>query len=268
MEKMLTIKEVSKLSGVSAHTLRYYDKINLLNPKKRDENNGYRYYSSEQLGVLDMIVQMREMKFPISFIKEYLDKLDYNYTLELIEERIAENRKEIKKLMDIEKNLEKQKRYVHDILKGHGVIGRPFFQEFSEMKGIWIEHGPDKAESRINFFSKINKLFGDEASRFKNNMGVIVDRENLEDGIFEPDKFVIFKEKELYKDTYILKGGKYACMYTQGVPVKDEKIKLLLEWIKKSNCTVDGDLFIEFKSGPGVIKDKENFLQLIRIAVK
>jgi DNA-binding transcriptional MerR regulator len=265
---MFTIKEVSKLSGVSTHTLRYYDKINLLNPDKRDENNGYRYYGDGQLGVLDIIVQLREMKYSISFIKEYLDKLDYNYTLELIEKRISENRKEIEKLINIEENLQKYKKYVYDILDGHEILNQPFFEESNKMNGIWMEHGPDKVESRINFFSKINKLFGDEVSRFKNNIGLIVSMRNLEDGFFKPDKFVIFKEKEGYKDTYSLKEGKHACMYTQGAPVKDESIEFFLDWIEKNNCIVQGDLFIEFKSGPGVIKNEENFLQLIRVPVK
>lgn len=34
MEKLFTISEISKISGVSAHTLRYYDKANILKPKK------------------------------------------------------------------------------------------------------------------------------------------------------------------------------------------------------------------------------------------
>lgn len=268
MKNMLTIKEVSKLSGVSAHTLRYYDKINLLNPEERDENNGYRYYSLDQIGILDMIVRLRDMEFSISFIKEYLDKLDYNYTLELIERRISENKKEIEKLIEVEKSLEKHKKYVNNILNSHEILDKPFFQKRSEIKGIWIEHGPDKIKSMIKFFSKINKIFGYEVSRFKNNIGLIIDGKSLIDETFKVDKFVILKEKESYKDSYVLKGGKYACMYTKGAPIKDENIKLLLEWIEKNNYSIDGDLFIEFRSGPGLIKNKENFLQLIRVPVK
>ncbi len=43
-----TVKEVSRMSGVSVRTLHYYDEIGLLKPVFYGEN-GYRYYEQEQL---------------------------------------------------------------------------------------------------------------------------------------------------------------------------------------------------------------------------
>ena len=43
---MMTVNEVSKLTGVSIRTLQYYDKIGLLHPAKYTEA-GYRLYDDE-----------------------------------------------------------------------------------------------------------------------------------------------------------------------------------------------------------------------------
>jgi effector-binding domain-containing protein len=41
----LTIGQMAKLNHVSEQTLRYYDKIQLLQPDNVNNENGYRYYS-------------------------------------------------------------------------------------------------------------------------------------------------------------------------------------------------------------------------------
>ena len=51
----LTVGEVSKLFDISVRTLHYYDKINLLNPSEKKEN-GYRYYTDEDLVLLQEII--------------------------------------------------------------------------------------------------------------------------------------------------------------------------------------------------------------------
>lgn len=45
---MMTVNEVSKLTGVSIRTLQYYDKIGLLKPAKYTES-GYRLYDDTAL---------------------------------------------------------------------------------------------------------------------------------------------------------------------------------------------------------------------------
>ena len=51
---MFLIKKVSEISGVSVRTLHHYDEIGLLSPKKNE--NGYRYYSEDDMSFLQMIL--------------------------------------------------------------------------------------------------------------------------------------------------------------------------------------------------------------------
>ena len=46
---MLTIGEFSNICRVSTKTLRYYAEIGLILPDEINPENGYRYYSIEQL---------------------------------------------------------------------------------------------------------------------------------------------------------------------------------------------------------------------------
>lgn len=74
---MKTVKEVSRLTGVSVRTLHHYDAIGLLKPAKVTEA-GYRYYDDAALGRLQTILLLRELRFPLKEIKEMLDAADFD----------------------------------------------------------------------------------------------------------------------------------------------------------------------------------------------
>ena len=80
---MRTVKEVSKLTGVSIRTLHYYDEIGLLSPTSITEA-GYRLYDDTALERLQHIMLFRELQFPLKDIKEIINgsNFDRNKALE------------------------------------------------------------------------------------------------------------------------------------------------------------------------------------------
>ena len=74
---MMTVNEVSKLTGVSIRTLQYYDKIGLLHPAKYTEA-GYRLYDDAALETLQQILLFRELEFPLKDIKEIISSPDFD----------------------------------------------------------------------------------------------------------------------------------------------------------------------------------------------
>ena len=74
---MRTVKEVSKLTGVSVRTLHYYDAIGLLKPAKVT-GAGYRMYDDTALSRLQNILLFRELQFPLKEIKVILDSPEFN----------------------------------------------------------------------------------------------------------------------------------------------------------------------------------------------
>lgn len=72
-----TVKDLSKLSGVTVRTLHYYDQIGLLQPAYHGDNQ-YRYYEEEQLLKLQQILFYRELDMPLSEIKRILLSSEFN----------------------------------------------------------------------------------------------------------------------------------------------------------------------------------------------
>lgn len=84
---MMTVKEVSNLTGVSIRTLQYYDKIGLLKPTTYTES-GYRLYDDTALEALQQILLFRELEFSLKEIKEILNRPNFNRN-KALEEQIT-----------------------------------------------------------------------------------------------------------------------------------------------------------------------------------
>ncbi len=54
-----TIQDVSRRSGLSEPTLRYYEQVGLVGPVDRDENSGHRRYRDEDLHTLEALACLR-----------------------------------------------------------------------------------------------------------------------------------------------------------------------------------------------------------------
>ena len=74
---MKTVKDVSKITGVSIRTLRYYDEIGLLNPTELTEA-GYRLYDNKALEKLQEIMFFRELDIPLIDIKKIMENPNYD----------------------------------------------------------------------------------------------------------------------------------------------------------------------------------------------
>lgn len=74
---MMTVHEVSKLTGVSIRALQYYDTIGLLTPSDYTES-GYRLYDDTDLERLQQILLFKELEFPLKEIKRIIDAPDFD----------------------------------------------------------------------------------------------------------------------------------------------------------------------------------------------
>ncbi len=102
MKGYLSIGAVSKKKGVSIKSLRYYDQIGVLRPAYINEKTNYRYYTEEQLFLLDAISLCIELGIPLRDFEKYID--DYgNFNLQellydgklLAEQKILDIRKRL-----------------------------------------------------------------------------------------------------------------------------------------------------------------------------
>src|SRR5215210_6529006 len=81
-----TVKQVSRLSGVSVRTLHFYDEVGLLKPAYQAPN-GYRFYEELQLLTLQQILFYRELGFELKQIKDLLGRPDFEKAAALMSHR-------------------------------------------------------------------------------------------------------------------------------------------------------------------------------------
>ncbi|SDK32125.1 MerR family transcriptional regulator [Nonomuraea jiangxiensis] len=105
----MTIQEAAQRSGLTAYTLRYYERIGLIRPVGRD-GNGHRDYSEQDLVWLEFLTKLRTTGMPIADMCRYAELMrggsgTAGERLEMLEEhrervrsRIAELAQDLKAL--------------------------------------------------------------------------------------------------------------------------------------------------------------------------
>jgi len=68
----LTIQEMSQQSGLSAYTLRYYERIGLLKPIPRNQSSGHRLYSPETVALVESLSCLRATGMSIEDMRAHL----------------------------------------------------------------------------------------------------------------------------------------------------------------------------------------------------
>jgi len=73
-KRLFSIGEISRFTGASIKSLRYYESIKILKPAFVDPHSGYRYYSLDQVYLIDIIMFCIELDIPLKDLTGYIDK--------------------------------------------------------------------------------------------------------------------------------------------------------------------------------------------------
>lgn len=118
----MTITEVSKKYGLSADTLRYYERVGLI-PTVNRNKSGIRDYLEEDIRWVEFIKCMRSAGLPIEVLIEYVTLFQKgDETLDARKELLIEQRKQLEeKMEDMKKTIErldnKIKRYDQSVVE-------------------------------------------------------------------------------------------------------------------------------------------------------
>ena len=104
---MYRISELAKKLNINSDTIRYYEKMNLIEPKR--EENGYRIYTNEDYLKLEEILFIKELGYTLTEISTYFDdiksgKLTESKIMKYLDEKLESLNKEKN---DIEIKIEK-----------------------------------------------------------------------------------------------------------------------------------------------------------------
>lgn len=106
----MLINELSKKTGMTAHTIRFYEKSGLIKGERNDavKSNNYFHYNEETVEKLEFIRDAKSVGFKISEISQiitawYSDKYSKNDKLTLLDEKLASLEQKIIEIKEMKK---------------------------------------------------------------------------------------------------------------------------------------------------------------------
>ncbi len=103
VENLLSIGELARIRNVNVQSLRYYEKLGILIPAYVSPDSGYRYYSLEQIMILDTIILCVDLGIPLKDLKRYVNangELEFEHLLNDGKKLAAEKIKKMESSLD------------------------------------------------------------------------------------------------------------------------------------------------------------------------
>lgn len=159
---MKTVKDVSKITGVSIRTLRYYDEIGLLKPTELTEA-GYRLYDNKALEKLQEIMFFRELEIPLMDIKEIMANPNYDKERALLTQKtlLEQKRNRLNGIIEL----------ITDVMKGVNTMSFGAFnnEEVQKIVNHTIEcMSKESLDERVQEYGSMEKYKEHLVSGFAN----------------------------------------------------------------------------------------------------
>ena len=117
-KNLLSIGEVSKITGASIKSLRYYERIKILEPAYVDPDSSYRYYTFDQMELIGIIMFCVELDIPLKKLTEFIDedkKIDFSallvYGKKIAKEKLKKIQKGLRLISMVEKKIALYEKY-------------------------------------------------------------------------------------------------------------------------------------------------------------
>lgn len=132
MKDYFSVSRTAEIVGVTAETLRHYDRIGLVKPCKTDEWTGYRYYSRQEIVRLNTVKALRCMDLTLSEIKEILAYDDFNKIVNALKQAEDNADKKIAELNFAKAKIRRARAFYENKSGGARNGGKPFIERFPE----------------------------------------------------------------------------------------------------------------------------------------
>ncbi|UOQ84817.1 MerR family transcriptional regulator [Gracilibacillus salinarum] len=277
MKNQFLIGELAKLFQIPTSTLRYYDEIGIFQPKHKDPDSMYRYYTVDQFIVLDTIIFLKNQGFSIKDIKQHLEHRKPESIKKLLENKLDEVKKEMERLNQVSAKINHK---ISTIDTGLSLAANPVleFKWFPARTISFIYN-----DSPINLQEDFNSLYVRDLEEistsgigyegyFTGDFGNIVDLQSL-----YQDREVKYRAvfEVLPDDKYghriklsKLNEGTYAC-YPHCGPyetIKSTYLYVLAE-LEKGDYHITGDPLEIIMLDESIIQDEQSYVTWIQIPI-
>lgn len=261
-----SIREFAKLTRTTRDSLIYYDKIGLLSPVHRGDNN-YRYYSSGQLAFVNLIHTFQELGMSLEEIKALKDERTPYLIDSLLDRQLERLDEEIEKKVRARKLLHLLKTNIHSQL---GIDETAITVRFQPAEAIVLgdindySRGRSDYDALFDFYQHCHENYPDydlnypvwglfEEARIKNR-----------DWVY-PDRFYLYypeghdkKPAALYAIGY--KRGRYGDAH--------DLYARMLDYIEANGYEICGPAYEEYPLDEICVKDESDYLIRVMITVR
>ncbi|BCI60920.1 MerR family transcriptional regulator [[Clostridium] leptum] len=272
----LTIGQMAKLNGVSQQTLRFYDKMGLLSPVYRGEDNRYRYYNIRQSAVLDIIQYMKSLGISLKDIKHQLDSQDLDYIEKALRQKQRQIDEEIRDLKfqrrAIERTVESFERY-----RSAPPDGSILMEYIGKRQMYRIDAGINFYDHDLETYEEMlrqlrERLMADRLPQiYFCNAGTILRRDRLLKGDFYSTEVFVFVDQEFVPETHMetVPAGNYLCIYCDNFYKEKEYVQRLMGYINNQGYQVCGDYLCEaIAEIPMVERQQRGMFLRLQVPVK
>lgn len=267
MKNEYMIKELARLYGVGTDTLRYYERLGLIRPRRGE--NGYRLYSLRDIYRLTIIRDLRQLGFSTDRISAYLDDLSIGNTQALLTEEQQLIRQRIKQLRQIDRAISERQKH----LKQYAALpaGEISVRPVSERPCLLFNTDISRDEE-VDF--AIKKLHNRHADTIRDLGGQAIGAgmrlDEVRAGRFGHYHSVFFLlEPGTAEYDLLLPSGEYACLvYTGSYRAAPLHAQRLLEEIERRGLYAAGDLLELYHIDNRYTVREEEFVTELQIRVK
>ncbi len=267
MKNYYKINEISKLYGIGPDSLRYYEKLGSLKPRR--DTNGYRLYSLKDIYKLNVIRDLRRLSFPMEKIREYLDHQSVSNTLELLkrEQELLSGR-----ISELQNRTSIIQERISVLTAAQSVkTGQMKIRTLPERRCVELSEPVTRDEEMDFIIKKLHRKHEDKISDFGGqSIGAFLSLEDLKKGIsnvYHSVFFVLGDDAEEYDFT--LAPGEYlSCFYRGGYMQNAERMQEILSYLARKGLTMAGDPFEMYEVDNRDTILEEEFLTEIQVRIK
>lgn len=223
------ISEFAKLRGININSLRYYEKLGLLKPAYVEEKTGYRYYSAEQLPLLNNIILCVQLGIPLKEMAGYIDKDGNLQSQKLLEQGKIVAKKRIQEMQNNLKYIEFSLKSIDEKKEYAGRNGL-YYRKIEERKIIATDFCRGELDIK-NILSQIAEIY--KMAQKKGYFPILPAGQILEltkDGKIDICFFLEVLNCSKDDDTIeVLPEGEYSCVQAELSPQVD-----IVELIRKN----------------------------------
>ena len=267
MKDYYKINEISKLYGIGVDSLRYYERLGILKPRR--DTNGYRLYDLKDMYKLTVIRDLRKLDFSMAQIKDFLEGQCVENTLSLLREE--------QEMLDAQ---------MEEILRRKELIGRRIssldaakrepdsktvWKKIPERRCVRIEQYITRDEEMDFVIRKLHRKYEDRIQDLgTQTIGAFFSEDVIREGIPNSYDSVFFVlEDGTGESDFVLPAGRYAsCFYRGGYEQNAEQVHRMLDYLEEAGVRASGGAFELYRIDNRDTIREEEFLTEIQIPVK